>query len=65
MRVTPETIEVRVMFILVNEVSGDVSNCGEYQGNRRESKENLCENFERDDQFVINIQHGRILSKPI
>ena len=62
MRVVPVARDVRVMFILVDDVGGDVSNCGEYQGNRRESKENLRENFERDDQFVINIQHGRILT---
>jgi len=57
----PETIEVRVMFILVDDFNGDVSNCGEDKGQRGECKENLKKDFRNNQHFVIGINHVQTL----
>jgi hypothetical protein len=56
-RVTPETIEVRVMFILVDDFNGDVSQRGQDKGQRGKCKENLKKDFRYNQHFVIGINH--------
>ena len=56
----PESCDLRVISIcvgsiLVYEVGGDVSNCGENKRQGRESKENLKKDFRDNQHFVISI----------
>lgn len=64
MRVVPVAREVRVMFMLVDDVDGDVSQRRKNGGNWDKSKENLKKDFRDNQHFVISIEHEGILFDP-